>query len=156
MTQDTITEMRTETTTREITKHRCPLCETYHESDDLAVMKAGGHETDLCRYCAASILDVDSEEIDVYGGETDTTTTTTTTTDRNWVGPLTTMITTAIVGTIGVLIASNVMADIPTSEFADVSQVGAPAFTPLDILPLLLPVMVAWAMLRVVTIGPRP
>ena len=155
MTQDTITETRTETTTREITKHRCPLCETYHESDDLAVMKAGGHETDLCRYCAASLLDVDSEEIDVYGGGSDTTTTSTTT-DRNWVGPLITMITTAIVGTIGVLIASNVMGDIPTSEFAEVSEVGAPLFTLPHFLPVVLMALVAWAVLKLVTIGPRP
>jgi len=154
MSQDTITETRTETTTREITKHRCPLCETYHESDDLAVMKAGGHETDLCRYCAASLLDVDSEEIDVYGGGSDTTTTTTT--DRNWVGPLITMITTAIVGTIGVFIASNVIGDIPTSEFAEVSEVGAPVFTLPDLLPVVLIVLVAWTVLRMVTIGPRP
>ena len=155
MTQDTITETRTETTTREITKHRCPLCETYHESDDLAVMKAGGHETDLCRYCAASLLDVDSEEIDVYGGGSDTTTTSTTT-DRNWVGPLITMITTAIVGTIGVLIASNVMGDIPTSEFAEVSEVGAPVFTVLDLVPVVLVGIVAVLTIRMMAFGPRP
>jgi len=154
MSQDTITETRTETTTREITKHRCPLCETYHESDDLAVMKAGGHETDLCRYCAASLLDVDSEEIDVYGGETDTTTTTTT--DRNWVGPLITMITTAIVGTVGVLIASNVMGDIPTSEFAEVSEVGSPVFTLPDLLPVVLIGLLAWMVAQMMAIGPRP
>ena len=69
---DTITETRTETTTREVTKHRCPLCETYHESDDLAVMNVGGHETDLCRYCAASVLDVEADDIDVYGDDTPT------------------------------------------------------------------------------------
>ena len=155
MTQDTITETRTETTTREITKHRCPLCETYHESDDLAVMKAGGHETDLCRYCAASILEVDSDEIDVYGGGSDTTTTTTTTTDGNWVGPLITMITTAIVGTIGVLIASNVMGDIPTSEFAEVSEVGAPVFTLPDLLPVVLIGLVAWMVVRMMAFAPR-
>ena len=155
MTQDTITETRTETTTREITKHRCPLCETYHEPDDLAVMKAGGHETDLCRYCAASILDVDSEEIDVDGGEADTAGRTERG-SRRFVGSLITIATMSTVGVICIQIASNVMDNIPTSEFAKVSEVGAPAFTLLDILPVLLLGMVAWTVLRVVTIGPRP
>src|SRR6056297_1634812 len=123
MTQDTITETRTETTTREITKHRCPLCETYHESDDLAVMKAGGHETDLCRYCAASILDVDSEEIDVYGGETGTEPISAREDGPRLANTFVTILATGIVATVGVVVASNVIGDIPTSEFAEVSEV---------------------------------
>ena len=156
MSQDTITETRTETTTREITKHRCPLCETYHESDDLAVMKAGGHETDLCRYCAASILDVDSEEIDVHGGETETELTPAREDGPRLANTFVTILATGIVATVAVLVASNVMGDISTSELAEVSEVGAPVFTVLDLVPVVLVGLVAVLVFRMMAFGPRP
>jgi hypothetical protein len=156
MTQDTITETRTETTTREITKHRCPLCETYHESDDLAVMKAGGHETDLCRYCAASIFDVDSEEIDVYGGETGTEPTPARESGSRLANTFVTILATAIVATVGAVAAAEVRGDIATGEFIPVSEVAALGGAILEFLPVVLVGLIAFMGIRMMTFGPRP
>jgi hypothetical protein len=161
------TEARVETVTVE--EVQCPVCQQwYAEGDELTVVGVGvdyastegvveaDHLTRVCTSCAESLFDV---EVRASGGRlamirgalidpiTDVSLPT------QLIKPLVsagiTLTVVGIVTSVGLNVANDVAAQV---EPNDVEQVGAPLGF-LDLLPILLLIVVAWAVLRAPRIG---
>jgi len=172
MTVDTRTTERIESTveTVEIEEVQCPICEQWYEDDDELVAVAVGatyepdgevvtaaHNTQVCTGCTASLFAVEPEpgRIDrvraalsrplIDLGDVSLPT--------QVIKPLVslgiTLSVAGIVTSVGLNVANDVAAQV---EPSDVEQVGAPLGF-LDLLPTLLLVMIAWAVLKMPRMG---
>jgi hypothetical protein len=169
MTADTRTTERIESTVErvEIEEIQCPICEQWYEDDDELVAVAVGatyepdgevvtaaHNTQACTGCTASLFAVEPDpgRIDrvraalsrplVDLGDVSLPT-----------GAIRTVVSLGITLTVAGLVASEVLStmqqEVDGSEF---EQVGAPPDF-LGLLPILLLVVVAWAILQVPRMG---
>jgi carbon monoxide dehydrogenase subunit G len=160
MTADTRTTERTETRVETVTVEevQCPVCQQwYAEGEELTVVGVGvdyeptdgivdaDHLTRVCTSCAASLFDI---EVSASGGrlaqikgalsrpvvDIDIPTSAV----RTLVSIGITLTVAGIVASVGLEVTNQVATQV---EASDVQEVGAPAFTPVEMVPMVLLVM---------------
>jgi len=165
MSGDTRTTERIESTveTVEIEEVQCPICEQWYEDDDALVAVAVGatyepdgevvtaaHDTLVCQTCTDSLFGVEPEPGRI-GRIREALSRPLV--DLGDVSVPTGAIRATASGAVGLAVTGVVLNEVLTTvsqevEPGEVEQVGAPAFTVLDLVPVLVLVVIVWAVLR--------